>query len=421
MMETNRGSVGKHADGTDDIIFSLDNFAEFLADDFSISPRQLFQPFAVNDMGRLALTTRSGCLIITDGTATSHGTHAVEGEVDTVIELTAGAVVSALLWVSDRHLFIGFEHGNLVCFNVEGQLLFERQYHEERITSLRISGNEDGLGSDGFLWAMFAKGLLVQIVIHDFLVGYNDENCVKYKFVENTVFNDFVVLPTVYASSIFGVYEESKLVDTGTTGTHSLLIAGRSDAHDMGGGGALSLYNVGGKQHFQHLGKLGNFVKTQVSTAISRAFQSLLPSTTAQTSGKSNATQAALTTKVLASLVDFEDPKRHVLRLSQDPSGVLVAAADSLGRVVLYDSSLGLHVVVRLWKGVRDAQLAWSSSTSTLCLGIYAPQLGVLSFYAMKHGPCMRVVPVPIGSLCQLYTRISSTNASTSCHPAHRR
>ncbi len=422
-METNKESLDTKVSRTDEIVYySLDNFAEFLADDFLTFPRQ---PFAVNDAGgqQLALATRGGCLIITDGTITTHGTHAVEGETDTVIELTIGAVVSVLLWVSDV-VCVGFENGVFAVFNIDGQMLFEKQYHEERITSLRMSGKiEKGHGYDGFLWVMFAKGLLVQLLTHELLVGHNDENHVKYKFVENTVVTDFVVLSTLYMPSIFGEYDESK-ESSEAAGTHSLLISGRSDAHDMGGGGALSMYTVGGKQYFQHLGKLGNFVKTQVISTISRAFQSFLP-VSAHMPGRSNAAQAS-TTQAIASLVDFEDPKRHVLRLCQDPSGSLVAAGDSLGRVVLYDSSVGLNVVIRLWKGVRDAQLAWSSSSSasaasaSLCLAIYAPQLGLVSFYAMKHGPCLRVVPVPVGSLCQLYTRLDN-GADASCTSAHRR
>ena len=80
----------------------------------------------------------------------------------------------------------------------------------------------------------------------------------------------------------------------------------------------------------------------------------------------------------IASLIDFEDPKRKILRLRLSPSGELLAAADSLGRVTLYD--VHLNVVVRLWKGVRDARLAWSCRSRDgrmyLSLAIYAPQLG---------------------------------------------
>jgi hypothetical protein len=126
----------------------------------------------------------------------------------------------------------------------------------------------------------------------------------------------------------------------------------------------------------------------------------------------------------LASLIDWEDAKRRVLRLSLSPKGDLVAAADSLGRVTLYD--VRVNAIVRMWKGVRDARMAWSSEGSNnsdentdsvinerLSLAIYAPLLGVLTLYAMRHGPCLRVLPV--GPQCQIFTTIHFGHARARC------
>ena len=208
--------------------------------------------------------------------------------------------------------------------------------------------------------------------------------------------SDFVVLPEVYRPSAFDL-------DGQTDATYTLLVAGDSDA-------ALSLYNIGGKQQFQHLGKLGSYVKNQVVSAISKTFQNLLGF--GSSSLQNDDGNIALPAVALASLIDFEDTKRKVLRLRLSPEGDLVAAADSLGRVTLYD--VHSNIIVRLWKGVRDARLAWSSCRKEdrqyLSLAIYAPQLGLLSFYAMKHGPCLRVVPIPFGSQCQMYSTVEEIN-----------
>ena len=109
----------------------------------------------------------------------------------------------------------------------------------------------------------------------------------------------------------------------------------------------------------------------------------------------------------VASLLDFEDVKRRILRVSLAPSGLLVAAADNVGRVSLYD--LRMNVVVRQWKGVRDAKVAWDDRGSagpglgsTLVLAIYAPQVGLLSLYALLHGACLRSIPV--GMQCHILT-----------------
>lgn len=58
---------------------------------------------------------------------------------------------------------------------------------------------------------------------------------------------------------------------------------------------------------------------------------------------------------VWRSLVDA--PARRAATLALAPSRGLAASADGLGRVMLLDAGTGL--VLRVWKGVRGAQLAW--------------------------------------------------------------
>ena len=73
------------------------------------------------------------------------------------------------------------------------------------------------------------------------------------------------------------------------------------------------------------------------------------------------------------------DDTRVLDMLCPAPQGPLVAAADNLGRVLLLDSShMGL---VRMWKGYRDAQVAWLQPPEGhglaghgLLLVLYAPK-----------------------------------------------
>lgn len=240
----------------------------------------------------------------------------------------------------------------------------------------------------------------MQVPIESIIDGTGNHSS-SFQLVENvTDVSDFVVLPFVYSPGIFSLEGLSDAA-------HSLLVAADSDA-------SLSMYNIGGKQQFQHLGKLGSYLKNQVSSAISKTFQSIFTMGAASSSAEKGNRIKPAASVALASLIDFEDPKRKVLRMKLDPSGELVAAADSLGRVTLYD--IRLNVIVRLWKGVRDARLAFSSretdSKVHISLAIYAPQLGLLSFYAMKHGPCLRIVPIPCGSQCQIYTTVERSSGS---------
>jgi hypothetical protein len=170
----------------------------------------------------------------------------------------------------------------------------------------------------------------------------------------------------------------------------------------------------------------------------------------------------------LSPTLQFFDQKRRIIRLSIDPFHTLIATADSLGRVQLYD--INSDCFIRLWKGIRDASLGWhideedttalfsplpnpssshpSSTVATpapeyrsspagkqrsnhnesnnndsngfalnenrmseiaktaLQLVIFAPLLGLVSLYKMKNGPCLRVIPV--GMNCKLVPIISS-------------
>ncbi|XP_065332946.1 rab3 GTPase-activating protein non-catalytic subunit [Cloeon dipterum] len=86
------------------------------------------------------------------------------------------------------------------------------------------------------------------------------------------------------------------------------------------------------------------------------------------------------------------------------PNKMLSVVCDSLGRVILLDNSSG--VVVRMWKGYREAQCGWievrdpaiklSSSSGSksksrprtaLFLVIYLPKKGIIEIWAMQNGP----------------------------------
>lgn len=312
---------------------------------------------------------------------------------------------------------------------------------------------------------------------------------IKFNCIESNTMNDFTFLP--YNGLSFctidiprkHMYENDHI-------THSLLVAGQYNA--------MSIYTIGGILKFQHLGKLAEYVKDSLETAVSSTIMSLfgnrnkpkifknksinnnnnkntksnnISSSSSSSSNNKNgphshtnhATTAAtdcdddecdqpppepIEQRSLTSQLDFEDSKRRILRVSLDPQcGRLVATADGLGRVCLYDTRL--NAMVRMWKGFRDAQLAWSeelcivpdtattaidatagttvvddnttsftssssiydAGTTTdsttdstdntaasyrygLVLAIYAPQLGLLFMYGMKHGPLLRTVPV---------------------------
>ena len=213
---------------------------------------------------------------------------------------------------------------------------------------------------------------------------------------------------------VYGTTDDSLLPSSPShySNTITVIVCGRNCA--------LSIYNIGGQLKFQHLRNLAGYVKDKVATY----FLSFIPRHYTAPSGPVSEDERSLTSQL-----DFIDSKRHIIRMIADSTARLIATADSLGRVMLYDTRL--NAMIRLWKGFRDARLAWSethsfdahymtqaapppSSATTgthpapsrprLALLIYAPHIGLLHMYGMKHGPLLRTIPLGNNAhICTLY------------------
>ncbi|XP_053961505.1 rab3 GTPase-activating protein non-catalytic subunit [Anastrepha ludens] len=93
----------------------------------------------------------------------------------------------------------------------------------------------------------------------------------------------------------------------------------------------------------------------------------------------------------------FYDGKRDGYTIAIAPNGRLAAVTDNLDRVVLVDLQRG--IMLRIWKGYRDAQCAFvpvkerslkgvqTQHRKALFLVIYAPRLGCLEIWALQNGP----------------------------------
>ncbi|XVF18630.1 hypothetical protein REPUB_Repub11eG0039100 [Reevesia pubescens] len=116
-------------------------------------------------------------------------------------------------------------------------------------------------------------------------------------------------------------------------------------------------------------------------------------------------------------LTCLKDHPRKGEKLTLSPSGTLAAITDSLGRILLLDTQA--LVVVRLWKGYRDANCffmemlvnrdAIRSSSSyyepgksdyCLCLAIHAPRKGIIEVWQMRTGP--RLLTIQCSKGCRL-------------------
>ena len=97
----------------------------------------------------------------------------------------------------------------------------------------------------------------------------------------------------------------------------------------------------------------------------------------------------------------LNDPQRTILSITLSPpspdtgKSQLAALTDNLGRVTVLDVDQGQ--IIRVFKGMRDGQVAWmrqfykcsegeSATRPILLLVIYSPR-GILEIFAMRHGP----------------------------------
>ncbi|XP_043658733.1 rab3 GTPase-activating protein regulatory subunit [Drosophila teissieri] len=91
------------------------------------------------------------------------------------------------------------------------------------------------------------------------------------------------------------------------------------------------------------------------------------------------------------------DGKRDGLTLAVAPGGRLAVVTDNLDRVMLVDTHQA--IILRVWKGYRDAQCAFvpvkeksvrgikTHKRKALFLVIYAPRMGCLDIWALQNGP----------------------------------
>lgn len=133
-------------------------------------------------------------------------------------------------------------------------------------------------------------------------------------------------------------------------------------------------------------------------------------------------------------LTCLKDHPRKGERLTLSPSGSLAAITDSLGRILLLDTQA--LVVVRLWKGYRDASCVFmemlvnkDAATSSayyapvksdycLCLAIHAPRKGIIEVWQMRTGPRLLTIQCAKGSkILQPTYRFGSSMASSPYVP----
>ncbi|KAJ8574596.1 hypothetical protein ON010_g4615 [Phytophthora cinnamomi] len=113
----------------------------------------------------------------------------------------------------------------------------------------------------------------------------------------------------------------------------------------------------------------------------------------------------------------YEDDRRRCRVLVLSPTGRLAAVSDTLGRILLVDTSR--MIVIRMWKGYRNAQCGWMQGMEGarrppgLYLVIYSAQRGIVEVWRARYGP--RVFSFAVGNSAKLFTQFDPITRRTKC------
>jgi hypothetical protein len=112
-----------------------------------------------------------------------------------------------------------------------------------------------------------------------------------------------------------------------------------------------------------------------------------------------------------------DDERRRCRVLVLSPNGRLAAISDTLGRIMLVDTSR--MIVIRMWKGYRNAQCGWMQAAEGarrphgLYLVIYSAQRGIVEVWRAQYGP--RVFTLAVGDSARIFTRVEPISRTAKC------
>ena len=363
-----------------------------------------------------------------------------------------GGPISALVWITVDLLCAGFESGEIICIprpknGSDGQKWFRAQFHDKAVASLRVSRvSADGLvvysnslwsaPLDCSLWVVYADRVVISTSIADVdprkplqtaegsqgnTILPPHERCVLSPLPSGTT--------EAHASS-----GDSQINDVVACGAPNVSLFGRV-ASTMGGSPAhsITLLVCSHAPHpltFYYLGDLpgqprgfrriarqaAHALKVTAVNFLSGFVGGLL----ASDNNESSAGQAhqsldkkKSTTEPIKGVCGLRDDRRSITQVWLDPALTHALASDQLGRVLLIDTTQ--QIVVRMWKGMRDAQCGWLQENGKLFMLLYAPRRGFVDIFEAFHGP--RVHSFSVGTKARLVT----TQVVSESGPLHVR
>ncbi|KAK9674195.1 hypothetical protein RND81_12G217500 [Saponaria officinalis] len=353
--------------------------------------------------------------------------------------------ISAIEWLVFDHirvLAVGTSSGYFLIFSLDGALIHKQIIYPARILKLRVRGTKKDISHDlsneevcivmdGVIARFDGADLqsMLQRWFQETQTDFSDQKR-KNRLVDEFD-NSFERVPY----QVWSVNKYGACADAAITGVMPPPLLELESSHHyyravtIGNGAVISAYRLSENKNRSFVGAiLSKVVPATFSTIAS--FSKLI-----WRSDQSSPNKAEPKPQPFARanpLTCLKDPPRRGEKLTLSPSGTLAAITDSLGRILLLDTQA--LVVVRLWKGYRDANCLFmemlvnkdSASTSyreyeksdyCLCLAIHAPKKGIIEIWQMRTGPRIRTIQCAKGSkILQPTYRFSSSTASSSSY-----
>uniref|UniRef100_A0A7N0TDT1 Rab3-GAP regulatory subunit N-terminal domain-containing protein n=1 Tax=Kalanchoe fedtschenkoi TaxID=63787 RepID=A0A7N0TDT1_KALFE len=335
--------------------------------------------------------------------------------------------ISAIEWLvfgdDVRGLAIGTSSGYLMVYSLEGRLIHRQRIYFARIIKLRVRGTKRDLQHD-------TSSEEVCVVLPGVIArfdGSDIQKLLQWSIRENQsqfwdqnqsepvgTHNSHAKIPY----QLWNVNKYGACADAAITGVMPppLMEVQSSQRYycavTVGEDAVISAFRLSEDKSRSLVGAILSKVVPATFSTIASVTKLLWRSDSQTPKAKEEKIQSFARASPLTCL---KDHPRKGEKLTLSPSGTLAAITDSLGRILLLDTQA--RVVVRLWKGYRDASCLFmemlvnkdtASSSSNyygavksdycLCLAIHAPRKGIIEVWQMRTGPRLVSVPCSKGS-----------------------
>ncbi|EGZ17480.1 hypothetical protein PHYSODRAFT_504554 [Phytophthora sojae] len=346
--------------------------------------------------------------------------------------------VADVKWL-DRELFaVGYTSGVVRLFSRVGKLLFEQKLHGAAVLKLDVNRNAATMvaprrasvllasepDTEGEFWVLYADSTVAIIQISEILSKLNSavfgpgqaSKFRKYSLRDQKEIVAAVpcgpVRPTIFQS-------HARL------GVYTIVSAGQAPF--------LAFYQAGNDQNsIIHLAHIATAIASRAAGAVwnfatSWGWGRGAGESEEQADGHAGYTQLGagaidaaaehVPAPVGTTRSIYEDDRRRCRVLVLSPTGRLAAVSDTLGRILLVDTSR--MIVIRMWKGYRNAQCGWMQGSEGarrppgLYLVIYSAQRGIVEVWRARYGP--RVFSFAVGNSAKLFTQFDPAMRRTKC------